>query len=195
MSIKPPVKKRHKIREKPPKGWKPTPPTEDSPLTNKQREFVKYIAEGFNQTTAANMSGFKCPATVGSQLVRKPNVIKALKAAREEYAKSSAMTKKKVMDGFLEAIAQAKLLADPSAQIQGWNSVAKMCGYFEPTRHRIEVDVRGKVIIEKLQTLSDEDLLKLADGDTNVIEAEYVQEEDILLLPAPEPESEPHEDI
>jgi hypothetical protein len=167
-------------------GFKPPAPTENSPLNNSQRTFVKLVAEGLTPSAAAYQCGYKHPAVVASQMIRKPHIAKALREAREEYAKASMMTKKKVMDGFLDAIAQAKTLADPSAQIQGWNSIAKMCGYFEPTRHKIEVDVRGKVIVEKLQTLSDDDLLKLADGDADVLEAEYVQEEDVLKLPSPD---------
>ena len=161
--------------------------TENTPLTTAQKGFVKLVAEGMAQGAAAHACGYKHPAQVANQLMKKPHVKKALAIAREEYAKASAMSKKKVMDGFLDAIAQAKTLADPSAQIQGWNSIAKMCGYFEPTKHKIEVDIKGKVIVEKLQTLSDDDLLKLAGGDGDVLEAEYVQEEDILSLPPPDP--------
>lgn len=172
----------------PPKGWKPNPPTENSPLNASQKAFVRLVAEGMGGGAAAHACGYKNPAQVASQMLKKPHIKKALIAEREAYAKASMMTKKKVMDGFLDAIAQAKTLADPSAQIQGWNSIAKMCGYFEPTRHKIEVDVRGRVIVEKLQTLSDDDLLRLADGESDVLEAEFVQEEELLRLPKPEQE-------
>lgn len=168
----------------PPKGWKPPPATENTPLNAMQLKYVKHLVEdGLNYTAAAHLAGYKHPAVVGSQLATRPHVKKAIKLAREQYAIASQMTKKRVMDGFLDAIAQAKIISDPSAQIQGWNSIAKMCGYFEPTKHKIEIDVKGKIVLEKLQSLSDEDLVKLAEGDGNVIDAEYSETTDTLALP------------
>lgn len=166
-----------------PKGWKPPPPTEDTTLNSMQMAFVRGVAEGLNHTAAAHMAGYKHPAVQANQLIQKPHIKKALSIAREEYARASQMTKKKVMDGFLDAIAQARTISDPSAQIQGWNSIAKMCGYFEPTKHKIEVDVKGKIVIERLQALTDDELIKLAEGDGDIIDAEYSKAEDPLLLP------------
>lgn len=179
------IRRQRRKYPNPGKGFRPPAATENTPLNNSQKAFVRMIAEGLTPSAAAHQCGYKHPAQRANQLIKLPHIQKALRAAREEFAKASAMSKKKVMDGFLDAISQAKMLGDPSAQIQGWNSVAKMCGYFEPTRHKIEVDVKGRVIVERLQTLSDDDLLKLASGDANVLEAEYVQEEDILSLPSP----------
>lgn len=165
-----------------PKGWKPPPPTEDTSLNSMQQAFVRGVAEGLNHTAAAHMAGYKHPAVQGHQLLQRPHIKKALVLAREEYVKASQMTKKKVMDGFLDAIAQARTISDPSAQIQGWNSIAKMCGYFEPTKHKIEVDVKGKIVIERLQALSDDELIKLAEGDGDIIDAEYTEAKDPPLL-------------
>lgn len=174
------------IRKKrtPPKGWRPPPPKETTPLNPAQKKFVSYVAEGMPQTAAARAAGYSHPGRLAYQLMKKPNIKLALIKEREAYAQASQMTKKKVLDGFLDAIAQAKTLADPTAQIQGWNSVAKLCGYFEPTKHRIEVDIKGKIVLEKLQTLSDEQLLLLADGNTDIIEGEFVSEgDDLPALP------------
>ncbi len=133
-------------------------------------------------SAAAAAAGYKYNSDQVSKLVRKDHIYAAIKREQALNEKAGLMTKKKVMDGYLSAIEQAKMLADPTAQIQGWNSIAKMCGYFEPTRHKIEVDVKGKVIVERLQQLSDADLLRLADGATDVIDAEIISDEETPLL-------------
>ncbi len=155
-------------------------------LTEKQEAFVKNIAAGMGPSGAAHAAGFKAPSQTAAAMLRKGYIYEAIKKERQLAERASLMTKKKVMDGYLAAIEQAKMLADPTAQIQGWNSIAKMCGYFEPTRHKIEVDVKGKVIVERLQQLSDADLLRLADGATDVIEAEVISSEETPLLTGPE---------
>jgi hypothetical protein len=47
-----------------------------------------------------------------------------------------------------------------------------MCGFYEPTKAKIEVSVQGQVLIQRLNAMSDEELLKLAEGDPNVLEGE-----------------------
>ena len=47
-----------------------------------------------------------------------------------------------------------------------------MCGFYEPTKTKIEVSVQGKVLIERLNTLSDEELLQIAEGDPTILEGE-----------------------
>lgn len=157
----------------PGKGWKAPPPTINTPLTSKQRVFVHHLTTtDCTPTAAAAFAGYKRPQFFQWELMQKPNIQAAVADGRKAFAKANEMTRQRVMDGYLFAIEQAKTLADPTAQIQGWNSVAKMCGYFEPTRHKLEVSVSGKVLVEKLQTMSDEELLALAEQE-EAIEAEF----------------------
>jgi hypothetical protein len=64
------------------------------------------------------------------------------------------------------------------SMISGWREIARMCGYFEPTKHRIEVDIQGKVIVQRLQGMSDADLLRLAEGEDDVIDADIIEMDD-----------------
>lgn len=163
----PPKPTRSSIANVAPKGT--TNP--NTPLTEKQRQFVNCVAAGLGVVAAARTAGFAHPDKVASQMLRKAHIKNALVDARKKYEASTQMTRKRVMDGYLDAISQAKTLADPQAQIQGWNSIAKMCGYFEPIRHKVEISVNGKVQLEQLQKLPDHELLKLAEEeDENVID-------------------------
>jgi hypothetical protein len=56
-----------------------------------------------------------------------------------------------------------------------------MCGYYEPQRVQVEVSVSAKRLFSQFETLSDEELLKLAeqeilDGDELITESGQGQE-------------------
>lgn len=143
----------------------------DQPLTEKQRLFVNaYARDGMNGLAAMRIAGL---AGQPNTQLNNPKIQKAIAIEREKFAKASAMTKKKVIDGLLEAIDMAKIQADPTPMIQGWTQIAKMCGFMEPTRHKLEVTVQGQVVIQKLQQLDDDQLLALADGHSDALEGEF----------------------
>lgn len=145
------------------------------PLTERQRLFVKYFSQGMGQTAAAEKAGFAAPKQDGHRLVRDPKIQLAVAKEREKYAKASGITKKKIIDGMLEAVEMAKTKADPTAMIQGYREIGRMCGFYEPAKTQIEVSVNGQVMLQKMQELSDEELLKLAEesGDLDAIEGEF----------------------
>ena len=145
----------------------------DAPLTEMQRQFVMYLVDhGMTQTAAARAAGASNPGTAAYEWMRHPKIERAIAERRAEYAAASQVTKKRVIDGFLESIEMAKIKADPLTMIAGWREVGKMCGFYEPTKAKIEVSVQGQVLIQRLNAMSDEELLKLAEGDPNVLEGE-----------------------
>jgi phage terminase small subunit len=147
----------------------------DSTLTEQQRLFVNFLVhEQQNRTAAARLAGYVQPNQSSYELVKQPKIQRAIAEAREEYAKASQMTRKKVIDGFLEAIEMAKMKADPGVMVMGWREVGKMCGFFEPTKHKIEITHKGRVQIDRMNSLSDEELLQIAEqGD--VIDGDYLE--------------------
>lgn len=160
---------------------KPVPGTEKvgnpkSVVTDNQREFARaYVRNGGNATAAARHAGYSQPGVVGAQLKKNAKVAAEIARERAEYERSTMMTKKKVMDGFLEAIEMGKIKSDAIAMVSGWREIARMCGYFEPTKHKIEVSVNGQVVIQKLQALDDAQLLALIDenSDPDAIEGDF----------------------
>ena len=148
----------------------------DKPLTEQQRAYVNaLVRDKMNKSAAARIAGYADVSDAVYALNNNARVQHAIALEQEEFARVSAMTKKKVIDGFLEAIDMARIQADPTPMIQGWTQIAKMCGYFEPTKHKIEVSVDGNVVIQKLQQMDDGELLRLAEGDSDVIEAEFTE--------------------
>lgn len=163
-------------------------------LTEMQREFVhQYVHNKMNQTAAARLAGFNQPGTAAHALVRNPKVIRAIAEEREEYARASQMSRQKVIDGFAESIDMARIQADPLTMIAGWREIGKMCGFYEPTKTKIEVTHNGQVMIQKLAAMSDEELLELASGDPGalMLEGEFLRKPEGESAEGEAPDADP----
>lgn len=71
------------------------------------------------------------------------------------------MTRKRVMDGLLEGIDMCKLTADGLGVINGWKTVGQMCGYFEPIKRRLDINVTGNIQMQHLSRMPDAELLRI----------------------------------
>ena len=132
----------------------------DKPLTDKQKAFVQSWAKG-NSIPRACLDADFADTGIGYRLARMPNVL-ALKAQlSSKYEEEAQMDRKQVMEGFKEAIEMARLMAEPANMIAGWREIGKMCGYYAPVETRVKVDVSGNILLDKMNSLSDAELLKI----------------------------------
>lgn len=132
----------------------------NKPLTDKQKAFVQSWSKGNSIPRASLDAGF-ADTGIGYRLARMPNVL-ALKAQlSSKYEEEAQMDRKQVMEGFKEAIEMAKLMAEPANMIAGWREIGKMCGYYAPVETRVKVDVTGNVILQKMNSMSDAELLRV----------------------------------
>jgi phage terminase small subunit len=127
----------------------------NKPLTEKQKLFVKFWAQGESILSASIKAGYSDGGTMGYRLARMPQIV-----AIYEKEKAAYMTRKKVMEGFLDGIEMAKLLAEPANVIAGWREIAKMCGYYEPVKKTVEVNLNGNLLVERVNRLTDAELLE-----------------------------------
>lgn len=146
----------------------------NKPLTEKQKLFVKYWAQGESITSASARAGYGDGATFAYRMVRMPNVLALYEKEKAAYEASVGMTRKRVMEGLLEAVELAKLMAEPAAMVSGWREIGKMCGYYEPVKKTIDVTLNGNVVLDRLEKLSDAELLKLIQAPV----AEAIEEDD-----------------
>jgi len=146
----------------------------DIPLNDMEAKFVQHMSAGLPQTGSARAAGYADPLKAGKHLMKRPNVLAAVLTERRKTEEHNQMTRKRVMDGFLEAITLARLQADAISMISGWREIAKMCGYYEAVKHKLEITVQGQMMQTQLQAMSDEELLRLADSGGNVHEGEVV---------------------
>ncbi len=130
------------------------------PLTEKAKLFVKFWAQGESVSSASARAGYGDGATYAYKLTRFPQVIALYNEEKRLYEEASQMTRKKVMDGLLEGIEMAKLVSEPASVINGWKTIGQMCGYFEPVKRRLDINVSGSIEMSRLNRMSDAELLQ-----------------------------------
>lgn len=141
-------------------------------LTDKQKVFVDGVVRGLTQTMAARLAGYSNPYTEGSRMIRKPAVIEAVQRMHYKHEKASQMSRKKVMDGMLEAIEMAKMQSEPGVMVNGWREIGRMCGYYAAEKKVIDINISAKRAVDKLEMLSDAELLEMIESDSQAIEGE-----------------------
>lgn len=141
----------------------------DKPLTEQQRAFVRHLATGESTLTASLKAGYSDNGTYAYRMLHMPNIQLALQEEQRKYAEASGMTRKAVLEGFQEAIQLAKMVEEPSSMIAGWREIAKVCGFYEPAQIKITHTHEGKVLHERVEKLSDDELMKLIEERANAI--------------------------
>lgn len=133
----------------------------NKPLNEKQKLFVKYWAEGESISSASARAGYNDAATYAYRMTKMPNVLALYSQIKAKYEKAGDMSRKKVMDMLIDSYDMAKLMAEPSTMVAAAREVGKMCGYYAPVEHKMKVDVTGNIVVDKLNSMSDAELLKL----------------------------------
>lgn len=136
----------------------------DKPLTMKQQQFVMFWAQGESIPNAALKAGYCDKGTIAYRLVKMPNVLKLKHEFEAKWEADNQMSRQKVMNGMLEAIEMAKLMAEPASMIAGWREIGKLCGYYAPVEHKVKMDITGNIVLDKMNSLSDAELLKIISG-------------------------------
>lgn len=147
--------------------------TKKSVLTESQEAFVEGVLDGKSRGQAALDAGYSSP-TASSTIAKSEAVQKALSERREELSSATQITRVGVLNGILDAIEMARLMADPTAMLTGYRDISKMMGYNAPEVKKVEISDTSDRLHRRMQALSDEDLLKIINGeaDMDVIEGE-----------------------
>jgi phage terminase small subunit len=144
-------------------------------LSPQQKIFVDALLRGQTQTMAARLAGYGYPHVEGHKQMKSPRVRDALRYQQKKHEKAAMMTRKKVMDGMLEAIEMAKLQADPGVMVNGWREIGRMCGYYAAEKKVIDINITAKRTVDKLESLTDAELLELIAADSDAIEGECTE--------------------
>lgn len=149
----------------------------DRPLTEKQKLFVKCWAEGETILSASYRAGYADSGQMGYRMSKDPAILKLYNYEKAKYEEAAQMTRKKVMDMLLESYDHAKLVSEPSSMVAAAREIGKMCGYYEPVKRTLDINVTGDVTVKRLERMSDEDLLKLVKGEITDVAFTEVEEE------------------
>ena len=137
-------------------------------------KFVEGLALGMKHNQACQFAGIE--RSTGSRMKKRPHVEAMLEELKAEAREQYNITRDDVIKGLSDAINDAKLLADPTAQISGWREIGKMLGYYAPEEKKITLTADQQHMRNQLEAMSEEDLLALADASAIDGEFEVVDE-------------------
>jgi phage terminase small subunit len=142
-------------------------------LTQQEELLVQNILKGYPKSMAGREAGYNFNSMKQGvdRILKKPVVRERIDALRMELSRRAQTTQEDVLEGFKDAINDAKLAGDPGNQIAGWREIAKILGYYAPERKEVEISHQHQQAQEQLASLSEDDLIKLAGGD--VIDGEF----------------------
>ena len=142
----------------------------DKPLTEKQKLFVKYWAEGDNIPNAMQRAGYNEQPSYGLRMAKMPNVLALKQKYHDEFIAASRMTKEKVMDMLKESYDMAKLMSEPASMVSAAREIGKLCGYYEPKKVEINVNHAGQAQIQRLTDAELFEMIEKASSSTELLE-------------------------
>lgn len=144
----------------------------DAPLDAREQRFVWLIVEkGLPNPVAYQEAGYRGGPSTACEKAKQPKIAKAIAVLREKMLRDARITKKQVIDGFLDSIQCAKLVGEPIAMVAGWREVARVCGFYDKDVKKIDITVNGQLQLERLQAIPREQLLAMVEG--REIEGEF----------------------
>ena len=136
-----------------------------SALTQSHELYVDAKMRGRSDTAAAVEAGFSHPP-------RTEAVRNALENARKEVRDAAKLTRLDIIEGIMDGIDIARMMADSGNVIKGWVEAAKILGLAAPEVKRIDLTISQSRVRAKFETLSDAELLQIQEGMT--VEGEAV---------------------
>lgn len=140
-------------------------------LTERQDVFVDAMLKTGDRYEAARQAGYvdKDGRTQPSVAEKQKNIQLALREARDELSSAAQISRADVIDGVLEAINMARLAADPATMVKGWTEIGKILGHYAPEVKKIEVTDNQKRLQSKFTAMTDEELLRVIEGQCEVV--------------------------
>jgi hypothetical protein len=142
-------------------------------LEARRAEYVEARASGLTMKDSMEVAGMKYNPGTSHALENHPDIKKALSSEHRKNAYMLGLTREDVLEGMMDAIGQARLIADPMAQIAGWREIAKICGFYAPEVKKIELGDSAKTFLARLEQMDDEELLKMANAE--VIDVDFTE--------------------
>jgi len=92
-----------------------------------------------------------------------------LAARRAETAQRMALDRETVIRELRTAVEVARMKGDASAMIAGWREIGRMLGFYEPEVRRIDVNLDGDRLMQRIRAMTDAEVLRLAGADEALV--------------------------
>lgn len=135
-------------------------------LTTRQEKFVEHYVLHGNAADAAREAGYskRTARQIAAENLTKPVIRAAIQVQQAAYAVGLQIAKEDVLAGILSAIQMARAQQNPGVMISGCVQLAKLCGFYEPEVHRVQIGDDGDRIKAKFAGMSDDELVALMAG-------------------------------
>ena len=132
-------------------------------LTAKQARFAQAYALHHNASLAAREASYSpgCASVTGARLLGNASVLERIRVLEAQTAEDMGMSRAQWLLRLQEAAALAKEKREPMAMIAAWREIGKACGFYAAERVRVGIDINGALELERIGSMSDEELLAL----------------------------------
>jgi len=158
----------------------PKPLNEDTPLTMRQKKFVKKFIETGNQAKAASLAGYAQPGE-GSYLTKQPKIQTSIQKALDDAGLTDVKVADLLKDGTKAYYVKkdgGRKYPDFHARDKSVDKIIKIKGGYAPEKH--EIMEKKLVIILSPETRKGLiDARAITEEEADVIEAEVLAEEEI----------------
>jgi len=137
---------------------------------NEQALLHAHVVIGLPIARAAELAGVKPSSAY--VIMKRPHVMLAAEKLRLIQRGRTEWTRDDVVAGLADAIDQAKVMADPMAQIAGFREIAKLKGYDKTPNINLHLTGTPDQIKKQMAALPTADLLALSSND-DVLDADF----------------------
>jgi len=134
-------------------------------LTPKQERFATAYAKHHNASLACREAGYsahgRSASVTGTRLLADVCVLERIQALEATAADELGVSRQRFLYELQEAAALAKSKGDPAAMVAAWREIGKACGFYTVQPIRVELNVKGQVEMDRLNAMSDAELLSI----------------------------------
>ena len=136
-------------------------------LSPKQSRFIDEYLINHNGAQAAIRAGYSehCAKEQAYRLLTYAHVQAELEEKRRDVEEQLEITRDGIIEGLQEAYELAKASNNPGAMTGAYREIAKMCGYYEPEKKKVEITQSQEQYKLRLEHMSDEELLARIGGE------------------------------
>jgi phage terminase small subunit len=134
-----------------------------SGLSARQEAFAVAYARHHNASQAAREAKYAhgCASVTGTRLIANASVSERIRELEAQTAVDMGMSRERLLAELVAAADLAKLLQLPMGIVAAYREIAKICGFYQPERVRVEVDLGGQNVMNRIKRMTDEELLAL----------------------------------
>jgi hypothetical protein len=134
-------------------------------LSRKQERFAEAFAQHHNASRACREAGYsahgRSASVTGARLLADVCILNRIQALEAASARELGVTRQRFIFELQEAAALAAEKREPAAMIAAWREIGKACGFYQPERIKLDVNVAGSLEMGRMNQLSDAELLKI----------------------------------